>query len=66
MQLKVKAQASAHGGCVLLKTDLTSEHGPKARQLTTYRLTQEQAEALADQLDQAIDECERRQKEEDR
>lgn len=63
MQLKVGAQASQHGACVLLKTDVTSMNGPRARQLTTWRLTPEQAEALADQLDQALDECERRRKE---
>ncbi|OXN01633.1 hypothetical protein [Bifidobacterium vansinderenii] len=62
-QLKVSAQASQHGNCVILKTDLTHTRGSRARELTSWRITPEQAEALADQLDQALDECERRRKE---
>lgn len=56
--LDVTAKASTNGNCIILNIREGHSTGPYAYQLTSYRLTPDKAERLADMLDTALDEAE--------
>ena len=56
--LDATAKASTNGNCIILNIREGHSTGPYAYQLTSYRLTPDKAERLADMLDTALDEAE--------
>lgn len=56
--LDMTAKSSTKGNCIILTIREGHSIGPYAYQLTSYRLTPDKAERLADMLDTALDEAE--------
>ena len=59
--LDVTAKSSTKGNCIILNIREGHSIGPYAYQLTSYRLTPDKAERLADMLDTALDEAENKE-----